>query len=174
MGLFDRLKGLKADYEARASKTLGERAARKEEEAVLRSAETHLVKGYNLKRTSQPGRYLVGNDKVVDVNIRSLDSIGAARKALDNEYAAPTVRTLSKDERTRMDQGSLLGRLGDMGANFNANADNFFGGFSGGSSGSGGGIGNYDFIGGRFGGDYDFMGGGTKPRKRKSSKRKKR
>ncbi|MDK2990767.1 MAG: Sigma-54 factor, core binding domain, partial [Methanoculleus sp.] len=76
MGLFDRLKGLKADYEARASKTLGERAARKEEEAVLRSAETHLVKGYNLKRTSQPGRYLVGNDKVVDVNIRSLDSNG--------------------------------------------------------------------------------------------------
>jgi hypothetical protein len=173
MGMFDRLKGLKAGYDARASKTLGDREARKEQDAALRSAEAHMIKDYNLKRTGTPGRYLVGNDKVIDVNIRSFDSINAARSALDKHYAAPTVKKLSKSELSEISQGSLLGRLSDMGQNFNANFGNVGGG-------AGGGIGNYDFMGGGFGGgigDYDFMGGGTsKPRKRRksSSKRKKR
>ena len=173
MGLFDRLKGLKADYEAKAAKTLGDRQARREEEEALKSAERHLVKDYSLERTRQPGRYIVGGDKVIDINVRSYESMNKAREVLDKRDLSPTLRRISPKQVKEYRGESLFGKISDIGqnitTNFNANSGDFLGG-------AGGGIGNYDFIGGGFGGDYDFFGGGTsKPRKRKSSgKRKKR
>lgn len=160
MGLFDRLKGLKAGYDAR-----------KAEEAKLSQEESKLVKDYNLKRTGQAGRYLVGGDRVIDVNLRNPESVKAAREVLDKRDLAPTLQRISPKQAKEFTQGagggSLFGSLGDIGSNFNANAGDFFGG-------AGGGFGNYDFMGGGFGGDYDFFGGGTsKPRKRKSSGKRK-
>ena len=135
MGLFDRLKGLKADYDTR-----------KAEEAKLSEEEGKLVKDYNLQRTGQTGRYLVGGDRVIDVNLRNPDSVKAVREVLDKRDVTPTLRRISPKQAKEFTKGA------------------------------GGGIGNFDFTGGGFGGDYDFFGGGTsKPRKRKSSgKRKKR
>ena len=162
MGLFDRLKGLKADYDTR-----------KAEEAKLSEEEGKLVKDYNLQRTGQTGRYLVGGDRVIDVNLRNPDSVKAVREVLDKRDVTPTLRRISPKQAKEFTKGagggSLFDTLGDIGSNFNANSGDFLGG-------AGGGIGNYDFTGGGFGGDYDFFGGGTsKPRKRKSSgKRKKR
>lgn len=172
MGLFDRLKGLKADYEAKAAKTLGDRQARREEEGALKSAERHLVKDYSLERTRQPGRYIVGGDKVIDINVRSYESMNKAREVLDKRDQTPTLRNLTSKQVKEYRGESLFGKISDIGqnitTNFNANAGDFFGG-------AGGGIGNYDFMGGGFGSDYDFMGGTSKPRKRKkSSKRKTR
>jgi len=170
MGLFDRLKGLKADYEAKAAKTLGDRQARREEEGALKSAERHLVKDYSLERTRQPGRYIVGGDKVIDINVRSYESMNKAREVLDKRDQTPTLRTLTSKQVKEYRGESLFGKISDIGqnitTNFNANAGGF----------GDGGFGNYDFTGGGFGGDYDFFGGGTsKPRKRKkSSGRKKR
>jgi hypothetical protein len=159
MGLFDRLKGLKANYDTQ-----------KAEQAKISQEESRLVKDYSLKRTSQAGRYLVGGDRVIDVNLRNPESVKAAREVLDKRDLSPTLRRISPKQAKEFTQGagggSMFGSLSDMGQNFNANA-----GGSGGYD-----IGNFDFIGGGFGGDYDFMGGGTsKPRKRKkSSGRKKR
>jgi hypothetical protein len=162
MGLFDRLKGLKADYDTR-----------KAEEAKLSEEESKLVKDYNLQRTGQTGRYLVGGDRVIDVNLRNPDSVKAVREVLDKRDVTPTLRRISPKQAKEFTKGagggSLFDTLGDIGSNINANSGAFLGG-------AGGGIGNFDFTGGGFGGDYDFFGGGTsKPRKRKSSgKRKKR
>lgn len=161
MGLFDRLKGLKANYDTQ-----------KAEQAKISQEESRLVKDYSLKRTSQTGRYLVGGDRVIDVNLRNPDSVKAAREVLDKRDITPALRRISPKQAKEFTRGagggSLFDTLGDIGSNFNANAGDFLGGV-------GGGAGSYDFMGGGFGGDYDFMGGGTKPRKRKSnSKRKKR
>lgn len=162
MGLFDRLKGLKADYDTR-----------KAEQAKISQEETRLIKDYNLKRTGQAGRYLVGGDRVIDVNLRNPESVKAAREVLDKRDLAPTLRRISPKQAKEFTKGagggSLFDTLVDIGSNINANSGDFLGG-------AGGGIGNFDFTGGGFGGDYDFFGGGTsKPRKRKSSgKRKKR
>lgn len=163
MGVFDRLKGLKADYDTR-----------KAEQARISQEEARLVKDYSLQRTGQAGRYLVGGDRVIDVNLRNPESVKAAREVLDKRDLSPTLRRISPKQAKEFTRGagggSRFGSLGDIGTNFNANSGDFL-------SGGGGGIGNYDFMGGGFGGGYDFMGGGTsKPRKRKksSSKRKKR
>ena len=159
MGVFDRLKGLKADYDTR-----------KAEQARISQEEARLVKDYSLQRTGQAGRYLVGGDRVIDVNLRNPDSVKAARDVLDKRDLAPTLRRISPKQAKEFTQGagggSLFDTLGDIGSNINANAGDFFGD---------GGFGNYDFTGGGFGSDYDFMGGTSKPRKRKkSSKRKTR
>ena len=161
MGVFDRLKGLKADYDTR-----------KAEQARISQEEARLVKDYSLQRTGQAGRYLVGGDRVIDVNLRNPESVKAAREVLDKRDLAPTLRRISPKQAKEFTQGagggSLFDTLGDIGSNFNANAGDFLGG-------AGGGFGNYDFTGGGFGSDYDFMGGTSKPRKRKkSSKRKTR
>ncbi|MFA5409768.1 MAG: hypothetical protein WC343_13435 [Bacilli bacterium] len=162
MGLFDRLKGLKADYDTR-----------KAEQARISQEESKLVKDYNLKRTGQAGRYLVGGDQVIDVNVSRPESVKAARDVLDKRDLSPTLRRISPKQAKEFTRGaaggSRFGSLADIGTNFNANAGDFFGG-------GGGGMGNYDFMGGGFGSDFDFLGGGTsKPRKRKkSSKRKTR
>ena len=161
MGLFDRLKGLKADYDTR-----------KAEEAKL-SEEEQTRQGLQPQARGQTGRYLVGSDRVIDVNLRNPDSVKAVREVLDKRDVTPTLRRISPKQAKEFTKGagggSLFDTLGDIGSNINANSGAFLGG-------AGGGIGNFDFTGGGFGGDYDFFGGGTsKPRKRKSSgKRKKR
>lgn len=154
MGLFDRLKGIKAGYDAR-----------KAEETKIAQAEKNLIKEYNLQRTSQPGRYMVGGDRIIDVNLRNPESIKAAREVLDKRDLTPTLRRVSprqaKEYTRATGGGSLLDTLGGMGQNFNANLGNVS-------------AGNYDFLGGGFSGgigDYDFMGGGSPPRKKSTRKK---
>lgn len=222
MGLFDRLKGLKADYESSKTKEKIDganekihelttpwrerrwEAARKKEEAkyaakheakrqqTISDREDALVKEYGLERTNRPGRYIVGGNKVIDINVGNYDDVESAITALESYRGNPKkrLRDVTKSERSDLlappaaNQDTIWGRLVDIGQNINANSGDFLGGAGGGignfdfiGGGPGGyDIGNYDFIGGGFGGDYDFFGGGTsKPRKRKSSgKRKKR
>lgn len=198
MGLFDRLKGLKAKYDARTAEVAAKAAKKKAEASPWHGVEKtgmeeiFLARQHGLRRdpTTRNRYILPSGDRYIDVNPHSFESVIDASMELNK---SPKVRRFTKEEHaTRAEreaqmQSSTLGDLGrilgNAGSNVIANAGFFFGGFDGGSGGTSrkqqGGRGGYDFdfdfIGG-YGFDFDFIGGNTtsrRPGKRKKSRRKK-
>ncbi|NLB00164.1 MAG: hypothetical protein GX837_04255 [Methanomicrobiales archaeon] len=135
MGLFDRLgdrlRDIKGDYDIRQA-----------EEAAIQEEERKLIRDYSLKRTGQTGRYLVDDDHIIEINLRSPASIQAARDALDEYQRNPKIRRVSKAQAKEIKKsagsGSRPDPLGDIGRNFNANFADQFSDF--------GGLDDYDFI----------------------------
>lgn len=186
MGLFDRLKGLKAKYDARKAE-IDAKAAKKKAEASpwhgvepTGMEEIFLVREHGLRRdpTTRNRYILPSGDRYIDVNPDSFESVMDASRELNKPSK---VRKFTKEEKTTRAEreaqmqfstvGGLGGILGNAAINFNANAGDLFGGFGGGSGrtsrkqkGGGSNFGGYDFdfIGGGFGGyDIDFIGGGA-------------
>lgn len=153
MAMFNRLKGLKENYDTRRS-----------EEKAISQDEAKLMKDYNLKKTNVPGTYIAG-EQVISLNVRNKESISAARDVLDKRDLSPTLKKVSKKELVGYSEGvGISGKMAQLG-----NAFDGLGDYAGNS-----GIGNMDLIGGGGIGNYDFFGGGSSQTKKRTTKRKRK